>query len=112
MREHTVASAHGERTDPYYWLRDDERRDPEVLAYLHAENAYHAHHRTPAKSLEDSVYDENHLPGQNKTTRAVPYRKNGYWYYIRYRTPGQEHPIFGAVKRPTGSPGRGHARRQ
>ena len=33
-RPHTVASPHGERTDPYYWLRDDDRRDGEVLAYL------------------------------------------------------------------------------
>ena len=32
--------AHGEqRVDNYYWLRDDTRSDPEVLAYLEAENA-------------------------------------------------------------------------
>lgn len=24
------------REDPYYWLRDDERKDPEILAYLQA----------------------------------------------------------------------------
>ena len=40
IRPHTVASPHGERVDPYYWLRDDERQNPEVLAYLNAENAY------------------------------------------------------------------------
>lgn len=28
------------RTDNYYWLRDDSRTDPEVLTYLHQENAY------------------------------------------------------------------------
>lgn len=32
---------HGDtRVDNYYWLRDDERQKPEVLAYLEAENAY------------------------------------------------------------------------
>jgi len=36
VRPHVVASPHGERVDPYYWLRDDERQDSEVLAYLSA----------------------------------------------------------------------------
>ncbi|WP_313885198.1 hypothetical protein, partial [Vibrio parahaemolyticus] len=32
---------HGDtRIDNYYWLRDDERARPDVLEYLHAENAY------------------------------------------------------------------------
>ena len=34
----TVAGV--EWPDPYAWLRDDQRRKPEVLAYLRAENAY------------------------------------------------------------------------
>ena len=28
------------RQDEYYWLRDDTRKNPEMLAYLNAENAY------------------------------------------------------------------------
>ena len=33
--------AHGdERIDDYYWLRDDTRKDPEVISYLEAENQY------------------------------------------------------------------------
>ncbi|WOH13203.1 hypothetical protein DCAR_0832712 [Daucus carota subsp. sativus] len=28
------------RVDNYYWLRDDSRSDPDVLAYLDQENAY------------------------------------------------------------------------
>ena len=39
MRTHRVVSPHGERDDPYYWLRDDTRSDPDMLAYLQAENA-------------------------------------------------------------------------
>ena len=39
-----VLRAHGEqRVDNYYWLRDDSRSDPEVLAYLEAENAWTDH---------------------------------------------------------------------
>ena len=34
VRPHLVTSPQGSRSDPYYWLRDDERTNPEVLAYL------------------------------------------------------------------------------
>ena len=33
--------AHGdERIDNYYWLRDDTRKDPEIISYLEEENQY------------------------------------------------------------------------
>jgi len=92
VREHTVSSPHGERLDPYYWLRDDERTNPEVLAYLSAENAYHAQHLAPVKPLEDQIYNEI-VARLKQDDSTVPYRKNGYWYYIRFE-PGREHPIF------------------
>jgi oligopeptidase B len=96
VRAHTVSSPHGKRSDPYYWLRDDERTDPEVLAYLSAENAYHALHLAPVKPLEDKIYAE--IIGRLKQDDStVPYRKNGYWYYIRFE-PGKEHPIFARRK--------------
>ena len=88
VREHTVSSPHGERLDPYYWLRDDERTNPEVLAYLSAENAYHAQHLAPVKPLEDQIYAEI-VARLKQDDSTVPYRKNGYWYYIRFE-PGRE----------------------
>ena len=91
-RAHTVVSPHGERSDPYYWLRDDDRADPEILAYLDAENAYHARQLAHTKPLQEKLYAE--IVGRLKQDDAtVPYRKNGYWYYVRYE-PGREHPIF------------------
>ncbi|MGA2189509.1 MAG: S9 family peptidase [Steroidobacteraceae bacterium] len=92
VRAHTVSSPHGKRSDPYYWLRDDERTDPEVLAYLSAENAYHAQHLAPVKALEDAIYAEI-IARLKQDDSTVPYRKNDYWYYIRFE-PGKEHPIF------------------
>lgn len=89
---HLVASPHGARLDPYYWLRDDERRNPQVLAYLNAENAYHAHYLAPAKALEDQVYEEI-IARLKQDDASVPYLKRGYWYYTRFE-PGQEQPIF------------------
>ena len=33
--------AHGdERIDDYYWLRDDTRKNPEIISYLEEENKY------------------------------------------------------------------------
>jgi len=93
---HTVESPHGERSDPYYWLRDDERKSPEVLAYLAAENTYYAEHRAPAKPLEEKVYGEI-VARLKQDDSTVPYLKNGYWYYIRFE-PGREHPIFARRK--------------
>ena len=74
VREHTVSSPHGERLDPYYWLRDDERTNPEVLAYLSAENAYHAQHLAPVKPLEDQIYGEI-VARLKQDDSTVPYRK-------------------------------------
>ena len=39
-KPHQVTSPNGTRTDEYYWLRDDTRKNPEMLAYLNAENGY------------------------------------------------------------------------
>ncbi len=91
-RAHEVPSPHGTRSDPYYWLRDDERKDPHVLAHLHAENAYHAQHLAPVKPLEDTLYAEI-VARLKQDDSTVPYRKGGHWYYIRFEA-GKEHPIF------------------
>jgi oligopeptidase B len=91
-RPHTVNSPNGTRVDPYYWLRDDERSNPEVLAYLRQENAYREHSMQAAKPLENALYEEI-IARLKQDDSTVPYRKNGYWYSTRYE-PGKEHPIF------------------
>jgi oligopeptidase B len=95
-RPHAVASPHGERSDPYYWLRDDERRDPDVRAYLEAENAYKERKLAPMAVLRDRLYQE--IVGRLKQDDAtVPYLKDGYWYYSRFEQ-GKEHPVFARRK--------------
>ncbi len=89
---HIIASPHGGRADPYYWLRDDERRDPAVRAYLSAENAYKERRLAPVAPLRDALYAE--IVGRLQPDDAsVPYFKDGYWYYSRYEA-GREHPVF------------------
>ncbi|MBP6748334.1 MAG: S9 family peptidase, partial [Xanthomonadaceae bacterium] len=51
-KPHDVKAPHGAvRNDEYYWLRDDERKNPEMLAYLNAENAYADKVMAPLKPL-------------------------------------------------------------
>jgi len=92
LRPHAVVSVNGVREDPYYWLRDDARGNPEVLAYLKAENAYRERSQQHAKPLEDALYDEI-IARLKQDDSTVPYRKDGYWYSTRFE-PGKEHPIF------------------
>jgi oligopeptidase B len=91
-KPHVVKAPHGaERSDEYYWLRDDTRKNPEMLAYLNAENAYVDAWMAPLKPLQDKLYEE--IVGRIKQDdSSVPYRERGYWYYTRFET-GQDYPI-------------------
>jgi oligopeptidase B len=91
MRSHRVASPHGEREDHFYWLRDDTRSDPEMLAYLRAENEYTDAMLAPVKPLIDRLYEEI-VARIKQDDSTVPVRYHGYWYCVRYAT-GQEYPI-------------------
>ena len=102
VRPHQVNSPFGVRIDPYYWLRDDERKDPDVLAYLSAENAFRESSMAAAKPLEDALYGEIYARLKQDDS-TVPYRKDGYWYSTRFE-PGKEHPIFVRRKDSSGAP--------
>jgi oligopeptidase B len=82
--------AHGHvRVDEYYWLKD--RDDPEVIAYLEAENAYTDAVMAPLKAFEDRLFDE--IVGRiQPTDLSVPYRVDDYFYYARFEE-GKEYPI-------------------
>jgi oligopeptidase B len=92
IKPHQVTSPHGIRADPYYWLRDDERTNPEVLAYLKEENAFRERSMAGSKPLENALYAEIYARLKQDDS-TVPYRKSGYWYSTRFE-PGKEHPIF------------------
>ncbi len=91
-RPHDVVSPHGTRVDPYYWLRDDTRREPAVLAYLRAEDAYATAMLAPAQRLEDAIVREARARVDEEATTA-PELEDGYWYYAKYAR-GQQHPIY------------------
>jgi len=91
-RPHLVRSPNGDRQDEYYWLRDDSRKDPAMLAYLKAENAYKESVLAPTARLRETLYQE--IVGRIKQDDStVPSRKDGWWYYSRYET-GKEYPVY------------------
>jgi len=96
QRPFTVISPFGKREDPWYWLRDDQRTDKDMLAYLEAENAYMAAVMAPQRAAQEKLYNE--IIGRLKQDdSSVPQRKNGYWYYSRYET-GKQYPIYARRK--------------
>ena len=91
-KPHVVKAPFGaERNDEYYWLRDDTRTDPEMLAYLDAENAYADAVLAPLKPVEDELYDEI-VARIRQDDASVPVRERGWWYYARFEA-GRDYPI-------------------
>ena len=74
-------SAHGDhRVDDYYWLR--ERKNPDVLAYLEAENAYTKAVLAHTEAFQQTLFEE--LRGRIKETdQSVPEPLGEYYYYSR-----------------------------
>jgi oligopeptidase B len=92
QRPHIVDIGGRQRTDPWYWLRDDTRSDPDVLAYLEAENAYLAAATAPTRALQARLLAEMSARIDPDDT-GVPWREGRYWYLERYRA-GQEYPVI------------------
>jgi len=76
-----VLEAHGDRRrDPYYWLR--EREDPEVTAYLTAENEYTDAVMAGSHDLQERLYHE--IVGRiQETDTSAPTFFKGWWGYTR-----------------------------
>ena len=97
----TRLEKHGQvRVDEYYWLR--ERENPEVVAYLNAENEYAAKKMAHTKAFEERLFEE--IKARIKQTdMSVPYRRDGYFYYTRYEE-GKEYPIYARKRGSLDSP--------
>jgi oligopeptidase B len=66
--------------DPYEWLRD--KSNPEVLAYLEAENEYADESTAQLEPLRQKIFDE--IKARTKETDlSVPVRRGDWWYYTR-----------------------------
>ena len=86
-----IINQHGEnRTDPFFWLRD--KKDPETIKYLDAENRYTDLMLKPVRGLREKLYRE--MRGRiQETDLSVPYRIDDYYYYARSES-GKQYEIF------------------
>src|ERR1700722_2371211 len=80
-KEPRVTEINGQKLlDNYSWLRD--KNNPDVKAYLDAENAYTDAVMKPTEPLQKKLYDEM-LSRIKETDVEVPYKEGGYFYYLR-----------------------------
>lgn len=91
MKRPHLLTLHGDdRIDNYFWMKD--RENPEVIAYLEAENKATERVLAPVKTLEEKLFQE-----MKKRTRedesSVPVKKENYEYWTQF-VPGGQYPIF------------------
>jgi len=80
-RQPKEITIHGDtRQDPYFWLREE--KNPKVLDYLKAENAYTEAYLADTTPLQESLYQEL-VSYLIETDSSVPRKKGEYYYYSR-----------------------------
>ncbi len=78
------------RIDDYYWLK--ERDNPEVIAYLEAENEYAKKAMAHTEHLQEKLVKEfQNLVEQ--PNQPITYRKGDYLYYERFDK-GKQYPVY------------------
>jgi oligopeptidase B len=90
VRPKTFRAFGGARIDNYDWLRD--RRDPQVVGYLNAENAYANARLKPIKPLVEELAAELKAR-EAEEDASVPTTYNGYVYERRF-TQGAQYPCI------------------
>ena len=88
------------RTDNYDWLRNG--NDPEVMAYIAAENAFADDRLSRVKPLADEIAAELRQR-EAPADASVPYLDNGYLYERRY-SDGSQYPVLVRRKNAPGGP--------
>ncbi len=100
-KDHKETVLHGiTLSDDYAWLCDKE--NPDVTAYLQAENNYAEALTADLALLRDELYNEM-LSHIKQTDESAPYREGDWWYYIRTEE-GKQYSIFCRKRGSLGAP--------
>ena len=78
--------------DPWHWLKDQgypNVDDPDILAYLKAENGYYEAAMSPHKALTDELFEE--MKGRIKEDDSSVPLKDGDWLYWSAFKPGTQY---------------------
>ncbi len=90
-RPHSATHHNRTLTDDYAWLRDPAYptvSDPDILAYLHAENAWFEAAMAPHQPLVESLFQE--MKGRIKEDdKSVPVRDGDWLYWREFAVGGQ-----------------------
>ena len=94
-----VHEAHDDRRpDDYHWLRD--REDPDVVAYLEAENAYTEAVMAPTKDIQERLYTE--IVGRIQETDLSVAVPHGPFRYYSRSVEGLQYHVY--CRRPESAP--------
>jgi len=86
---------HGAKlSDDFFWMRD--KKNPEVIAYLEAENAYTDAMTKGTAELQERLYKEM-LSRIKETDTNVPWPLGGYLYYTRTEQ-GKQYAVWARRK--------------
>ncbi|MFT3820554.1 MAG: S9 family peptidase [Rubrivivax sp.] len=91
-RPFVVKSPHGDRSDDYHWLRDDDpqAKRPEILRHLEAENRYTEAQLAPLRHLRERLTQEM-AARVRPDESSVPVYERGWWLWRQYES-GVQHP--------------------
>ena len=88
-----ILEAHGDlRTDDYYWLRDDTRKNPEILSYLEEENKYCEEWFVNGVDYRKEIFNElvNSIP---KEEISLKIKKNDFYYFSKIKS-DEQYPVY------------------
>ncbi|KAG0605070.1 hypothetical protein M758_9G029100 [Ceratodon purpureus] len=102
---HVLETLGDKREDSYYWIRDDERKNPEVLAYLAEENNYTDAVTGDTKDLQELIYQE--MRSKIKEDDVSAPLRSGPFFYYRKNLEGQQYTVHCRRMAPGGE-GPGH----
>lgn len=100
-RPHPLVAHGHERNDEWFWLSD--RENPEVIAYLEAENAYTKAVTAHTEPLQEQLFEE--IRSRIQETDASAPVVDGDWWYFSRTVEGLQYPIH--CRRPIGSDAEG-----
>ncbi len=84
---------HGDvRIDNYHWIRDVDRKNPEVIQFLNEENEYTGSYMKPMEALQETLYNEM-IRRIKETDEDPPYKEGDFWYYSKTEK-GKQYPIY------------------
>jgi oligopeptidase B len=90
---HSIQIGDHKLDDDYFWMRDDARKNEEIIKHLELENKYAEAVMKPTEPLQKKIYDE-FLYYLKEDDASVPYKWGPDFYYARRTIKGQDYAVY------------------